>query len=177
VVFFIQQNRELGMMKKMLVLVMALSLVASVAMAQGEKTSSSNIGLRAGLSLSPDQVHVGAHMNMGQIVGPLRLVPNVEIGFGESITMICLNGDFVYDFPDTPFSVGGEIGLNYAKYDFGDYSSIPGLEIDDSTTDLGLSILADYNLVLSNGKTLLLEAKLGLTDSADFKFTAGYNFF
>lgn len=166
-------------MKKMVVLLIALSLVATVAMAEGETSDSSTgaIGLRAGLSLSPDQFHFGAHTNLGQIVGPMRLVPNIEIGFGDDMTMICLNGDLVYDFPDTPFSVGGELGINYVKYDFGDFESIPGFEVDDTSTDLGLSVLANYNLVMGSGKTLLLEAKLGLSNSADFKFTAGYNFF
>ncbi len=163
-------------MKKILVLVLALGLVSSVAVAEGE-SSGMEIGLRAGLTLSPDQFHVGAHTDLGQLVGPMRLVPNIEVGFGDSITMICINGDLVYDFPDTPFSVGGELGINYMKFDFGDYESIPGFEVDDTSTDLGISVLGNYNLKMSNGKTLLLEAKLGLTNSADFKFTAGYNFF
>lgn len=167
-------------MKKSLVLVLALCLVACAAMAQDEAAASKKmeIGLRAGYSMSPDQFHFGAHTDLGQVIEPLRLVPNIEIGFGDNITMICLNGDLLYDFPDTPFSVGGEIGINYIKYDFGEFSSIPGLDIDDTDTGLGVSILGNYNYLMSNGKTLLLEAKLGLTDKTpDFKITAGYNFF
>jgi len=166
---------ELGMMKKMLVLVMALSLISTVAMAEGE-SSGMQIGLRGGLSLSPDQIHFGAHTDLGQLVGPMRVVPNVEIGFGDNLTMICINGDLLYDFPETPFSIGGEVGINYMKYDFGDLGAFSSV-VDDTSTDIGFSVLGNYNLVLNNGKTLLLEAKLGLANSADFKLTAGYNFF
>lgn len=160
-------------MKKLIILVAILSLFAATAFAQSETAStttttnsSSGIGLRAGLTSSPDQFHIGAHMDLGTVLPPLRLVPNVEIGFGDDITMIGLNGDLIYDFAGTPFGVGGELGLNYIDHD-----------VAGSDTELGLSVLGDYRLVLSNGKTLLLELKVGLLDSPDFKVTAGYRFF
>lgn len=169
-------------MKKIFVLVLALSLVACAAMAQDEAVESKKveIGLRAGYTMTPDQFHFGAHADLGQVIAPLRLVPNIEIGFGDNITMVCLNGDLIYDFADTPFSVGGELGINYVKYDLGDlsgFAGLPGFDIDDTSTDLGLSILGNYNYLMSNGKTLLLEVKIGLSNSADAKITVGYNFF
>ena len=65
--------------------------------------------------------------------------------------------------------VGGELGINIANYDI----NIPG--VDDTNTDIGLSAVGDYRLTLNSGKTLLLEAKLGISDSPDFKFTVGWN--
>ena len=50
------------------------------------------------------------------------------------------------------------------------------VDIDDSDTNIGLSAVGDYRLTLNSGKTLLLEAKLGISDSPDFKFTVGWNF-
>lgn len=163
-------------MKKLVILVLAISMMATVTYGQ-EESSSSNIGLRAGYSISPDQIFLGAHMDMGQLVGPMRLVPNVEIGFGNSMTLVCINGDLVYDFADTPWSVGGELGIIYTSWDDGGLSDIPGYDFDSSSTDIGLSVLGNYRLAMSNGKTLLLEGKLGLANSPDFKITVGYNFF
>ncbi len=144
-------------MNKVIVFCLVLVLLAS-------SVSAADFGLRGGLTLSPDQVHIGGHMDMGQVLPPMRLVPNVEIGFGNDVTMICFNGDLIYDFADSPFGIGGELGLNYAD--------VSGA---GSNTDLGLSILGDYRMGLSNSHTLLLEAKIGVLDSPDFKITVGYS--
>lgn len=145
-------------MKRIVLLTLVLVMAAGSA-------SAGQFGLRGGLTLDPDQFHIGGHMDMGQIVGPMRLVPNIEIGFGNDITFVAFNGDLVYDFADTPWSIGGELGLNVVDHkDF------------DSQTDFGLSVLGNYRVGLSSGKTLLLEAKLGLVDSPDAKFTVGWNF-
>ncbi len=165
-------------MKKLVILVMALSLMAGMAFAEGESGSESlGIGARAGYSISPDQFFLGAHMDLGQLVGPMRLVPNIEIGFGSSLTTMCFNGDLLYDFEGTPWAAGGELGIIHTSWDDGGLSDIPGVEYDSSNTEIGLSVLGNYNLELSNGKILLLEAKLGLANSPDFKLTVGYNFF
>ncbi len=163
-------------MKKCVLLVAVVCLVATFAYAEGE-SKDLGIGGRVGYSFSPDQIFLGAHMDLGPIAGPMRVVPNIEIGFGNNVTLMCFNGDVVYDFEGTPWSVGGELGIIHTSWDDGGLSSIPGYEFDTSSTDIGLSVLGDYNLLMSNGKILLLEAKLGLTNSPDFKLTVGYNFF
>ena len=145
-------------MKRLILTAALLGLMAATA-------SAAEFGARAGLTVNPDQFHIGAHADMGRVLEPLRLVPNVEIGFGDNLTLFAINGDLLYDFADTPWSVGGELGLNVWSPDGG-----------GSHSDLGLSAIGDYRLGLSNGKVLLLEAKVGLVDSADFKFTVGWNF-
>jgi hypothetical protein len=145
-------------MKRLVLLSIAICLVAGTA-------SASEFGLRGGLTLEPDQFHIGGHIDLGPVLDPLRIVPNIEIGFGSNNTVIAFNGDLIYDFPDTPWSIGGELGMNYVDNDNA-----------DSSTDFGLSVLGDYRVGLSSGKTLLLEAKLGLIDSPDFKFTVGWGF-
>ena len=145
-------------MRRLMLLTITILLTAGTATA-------AQYGMRAGLSLSPDQFVVGGQMDLGAAIGATRLVPNVELGFGNSLTTVAFNGGLIYDFPDTPWSLGGELGLNIADHSSG-----------ASSTDLGLSVLGDYRLGLSSGKTLILEAKLGLVDSADFKFTVGWSF-
>ncbi len=148
-------------MKRLVILVILMSLVASQALAVG--------GLRAGATINPDQLHVGAHVDFGAVVPPLRLQPNVEVGFGDDQTVVSLNGDLLYDFPGTMFYVGGELGINWVSWD------INGQSGDDS--DLGLSAIGGLRKTLASGTNMFLEAKLGLVDSPDFKFTVGFDIF
>lgn len=152
-------------MKRFVLLAVAASLLATPALAGG-------LGVRAGLTMEPDQFHVGGHYNMDLVNSPLRFVPNVEVGFGDDLTLVALNGDLLYDFADTPWSVGGELGFLIANYDLP--VEIPGF--DDSQTDIGLSAVGNYMLTLNSGKPLLLEVKLGISDAPDWKFTVGWGF-
>ena len=140
-------------MKRLILLTSVFCLAASTASAAG-------FGVRGGYTIDPDQFHVGAHYNVGQIFKPIRLVPNVEIGFGDNFTLWALNADFIWDISDSAFSLGGEVGLNISDHDNG------------SNSDLGLSILGDWAF----SPKWFLEAKLGLVDSPDVKFTVGYTF-
>lgn len=146
-------------MKKLILLIVVISLMATAASAEV-------IGVRGGITSGPDQIHIGAHTDLGHVFPPLRLVPNVEIGFGNDITFMSFNGDLIFDLPHTPFGVGGELALQYVDYD--------GLGSD---TELGVSALGNFRLNLDNGNTVLLEAKIGLLDAPDFKFTVGYDLF
>ena len=112
-------------MKRLILLTLAVGLLASSA-------SAADFGLRGGLTVDPDQFHFGGHINLGPVLDPLRVVPNIEIGLGSDFTVIAINGDVIYDFPDTPWSLGGELGMNYVDHDFG-----------GSDTDFGLSVLGD----------------------------------
>jgi len=141
-------------MKRIILLTFVLCLVASAASAAG-------FGLRGGYAFdNQDQFHIGGHYDVGIIFEPMRLVPNVEIGFGDNHTFWALNGDLIWDIPESAFSIGGELALNIVSYDGG------------SNSDLGLSILGDYRF----NEKWFGEVKLGLVDSPDVKLTVGYNF-
>lgn len=156
-------------MKRFLLLSLMMILAAP---SLAQNAPGPDFGARAGLSFGPDQFHLGAHADMGALFTGTRLVPNVEIGFGDDLTVLSLAGDLLYDFPASPFSLGGELAFLYTSIN----ADLPA-GVDDSTTDLGLSALADYRLALGNGKTLTLEAKLGLIDAPDLKFTVMYDLF
>ncbi len=162
-------------MKKMMVVVMVLALAGMSVAAEGEATG--NIfGARVGYSFSPDQFFFGGHMDMGQVFAPMRLVPNLEIGFGNDLTTVALNGDLIYDFPETAFGVGGELGFVYSNWDDHGLNDIDGVDVDTSDTDVSLSVLGEYRHSLSNGKTMFGQLKFGLSGTADFKVLVGYNF-
>lgn len=145
-------------MKRFAFVVLVLCLSASTA-------SAANFGVRGGLSVNPDQFHVGGHVDVGTIFEPIRFVPNVEIGFGDNLTLVAINGDFLFDIPEAPFYVGGEIGVNIVSYD--------NDLVDGSNSEVGISVMGGWHF----SGPWLLEAKLGLVDSPDFKATVGYTFF
>ena len=161
-----------------MILALALALAPGFAAAQDDAGPGGDLGFRGwgprvGLTSGPDQVHVGLHMDYG-VFGPrVRFQPNVEVGFGDNLTLAAFNFEAAYRFRDrwdawTPY-LGGGIGLNWYNYDNGPY--------DNSDTDFGMSVLGGIERGLKNGNRFFLEAKLGLADSPDAKFTAGWTFY
>lgn len=163
-----------------LTLTFLLAVAPGLALAQDDAGNGGELGFRGwgprvGLTSGPDQVHVGLHMDYG-VFGPrVRFQPNVEAGFGDNLTLVAFNFEAAYRFRDrwdawTPY-LGGGLGLNWVNYD----SGYPGA--NDSNTDLGMSVLGGIERGLKNGNRFFLEAKLGLADSPDAKFTAGWTFY
>ena len=133
-----------------------LALDATVVFAQGP-------GVRAGVSVDPDQFYVGGHYETGELVDDLYLRPNLEVGFGDDLTTVAINIEAIYKFAlkrrDTRFYVGGGPAINI--YD-GE---------NDSDTEGGLNLLAG----LEFGK-VFIEVKGGVFDSPDLKVGIGYTF-
>lgn len=122
-------------------------------------------GLRAGLSVDPDQFYFGGHLETSPLVDRIHFRPNVEVGFGDDLTLIGANMEFVYKFPnrrDWGLFAGGGPALNVYMFD----------NVDDSETDAGLNLL----LGVENSRGLFFEFKMGLIDSPDFKFGVGWTF-
>jgi len=157
-------------MKKVVVLMVALCLAATAAVA-GEVTG----GIRGGVTFDPDQVHVGAHLYAGEMFPHGYFVPNIEIGFGDNLTLVALNPELVYRFErvrgaDWGFYAGGGLGINFYNWD----SSRHG---DDDDTELGLNLLGGATRGLSGGNELFFEVKFGVADSPEGKLTVGLTFF
>src|SRR5262245_3926993 len=55
-------------------------------------------GVRIGISAEPEQVYFGAHASVAEVVPKLWFRPNVEVGVGDNVTLVTLNGEFVYHF-------------------------------------------------------------------------------
>jgi hypothetical protein len=136
-------------------------------------------GLRGGVTFDPDQVHVGAHVNAGELFDNGYFLPNVEIGFGDHLTLIALNPELVYRFDHRTrsrwgFYVGGGLGINITSWDDGhgrfDHN-------DNSDTDLGLNLLGGMLHPLASGNEFFFELKLGVADSPDAKITVGITFY
>ena len=144
------------MNRLLVVLVVAMALVGTVA-----PPAFAGVGLRAGLSLEPDDFLVGLHWRGNPLGESIYFVPSVEAGFGD-VTMVAGNADFHYQFKTesklAPYAGAGAT-LNWFDNDGG------------SDTEFGGSIIGGMRL----SAKMFLEAKVGLGDVPDWKFVVGWN--
>jgi hypothetical protein len=122
-------------------------------------------GVRGGVSVDPDQFYLGGHYETGPLVDRLHFKPNVEAGFGDDLTLIAINFEFVYKFPSrAPWNLyaGGGPAINIFSFD----------EFDDTETEPGFNIL----LGAESRRGLFFEMKIGVIDSPDLKFGVGWTF-
>ncbi len=123
-------------------------------------------GVRAGVSADPDQFHFGAHYDTGPLFDRLSFRPNLELGLGDDVTTVAANFEFVYWIPVKSRAwgvyAGGGPALIIYRYD--------NNHGDETDTQPGFNLL----IGLAHARGLFAEAKLGLIDSPEAKFTVGY---
>ena len=138
-----------------------LAMLALALLAAAATPALAGVGLRAGLSLSPDDFLIGVHFKTSALAENLNFVPSVEAGFGDE-TMIAGNADLHYVFKTdsklAPYA-GGGLTLNWFDTDGG------------SDTEFGGSFLGGIQLT----PKMFFEAKVGLGDVPDWKFLVGWN--
>jgi hypothetical protein len=135
----------------------ALLVAAAPAHAQG------GFGVRTGVSVDPDQFYVGGHVDVGPLVKHLWFRPNLEIGFGDGVTLFALNAELAYWFPSKSswrLYLGGGPALNVYDRDSG------------SETKAGLNFMVG----VAHRGGFFVEAKVGAFDSPNLKFGFGYTF-
>jgi hypothetical protein len=122
-------------------------------------------GIRGGISVDPDQFYFGGHLETEPLLDRLHFRPNVEVGFGDDLTLIGANMEFVYKFSTrraTNLYAGGGPALNILMVDR------PG--DNDSETEAGFNFLVG----METARGLFFEFKIGAMDSPDLKFGVGY---
>ena len=140
-------------------------MLACAALAVGTGTASAQgPGVRAGVSVDPDQFYLGGHYETDELVEHLHLRPNLEVGFGDDLTTYAINIEAVYKFPiknrrDTSFYAGGGPAIIIEDRD------------DDSDAKGGLNLLGGIEF----GK-FFFEVKGGVFDSPNLKVGIGYTF-
>ena len=142
-----------------------LSFVLALALFSSTTALAQDGGIRGGISVDPDQFYFGGHLETSPLIERLHFRPNVEVGFGDDLTLIAANMEFVYKFGLSRawnLYAGGGPALNVYMID--------GDGDNDSETDAGVNLLVGVEQ--SNG--LFFEFKIGVIDSPDFKFGVGY---
>ncbi len=158
----------------LIAVVLSVALLPALALAApGTDVGFRGWGPRVGVSLNPDQVHFGAHLDFGQFANHVRFQPNVELGFGDNVKLFTLNAEAAYRFSAnwdvwSPY-LGGGVGANIKSVDAGNNN--------DSETDIGVNVLGGIEKGLSNGDRFFIEGKFSLNDVPDAKVTVGWTFY
>ncbi len=161
---------------RMMLLVATLALILGPALALAGPDTDVGFrgwGPRIGLSLNPDQVHFGAHLDFGNFAKHVRFQPNLELGFGDNVKLFTANAEAAYRFSShwdvwSPY-LGGGIGANVKSVDVGKDTT--------SHTDLGVNLLGGVEKGLSDGDRFFIEGKFSLNDVPDAKVTVGWTFY
>ena len=83
------------------------------------------LGVRAGASVDPNQFYFGGHFETAPLVEQLRFRPNLEIGVGNDVTLVAVNLEFAYLFPQSrgwSLYAGGGPALNIIDTDAATHS-------------------------------------------------------
>jgi hypothetical protein len=141
-----------------------LLLAVIICLASGSAMAQTGFGLRAGVTIDPDQFHFGPHFVSDPLIGDLTFRPNLEIGVLSDLTTVAVNFEFAYKIPipNTYFSayVGAGPALNVFRF------------AGDTSSGGGFNVL----LGAEHESGLFGELKVGAFDSPDFKFTVGFTF-
>jgi hypothetical protein len=131
-------------------------------------------GPHVGFSTDPSQVVFGGQLQMGDIAPQIDFVPGVDLGIGDDLTIISLNGDFHYRFQVQGMTwqpyAGGGIAVHMISWD------IPGPGSDDSDTRAEGTLIVGADVPTRSGSRFFVEGKIGLGDGPDLKFLAGWHF-
>ncbi len=129
-----------------------------------------------GVTIDPDQFHIGGHVAFGEIYPGWIFQPNVEVGIGDNLTIVAINLETIYKFSETVGEMGlyGGLGLgvNFIEYDVDEDRDF---RRDDDDTELGLNLIIGLDKTV-NRDSFFGEFKVGLGDSPDFKLTFGWTF-
>ncbi len=128
-------------------------------------------GARGGVTIDPDQVHIGMHINAGQLAPKVRFQPSFELGFGSDRTVGAINIDAIYTFDPRPWTpyLGGGLGISLIHRDAGRDNGDGDLH-----AEAGLNLIG--GLEWGDAHRYLLEARVGVGGIPDFKLTVGINF-
>lgn len=156
-------NNSFG--KKVLFLAGLMILLPSCsAMAQ------TGFGLRAGVTIDPDQFHFGGHYITEPLISKLSFRPNLEIGIGSDVTSVAANFEFAFQIPVPKSDFSAYIGAGPALniYRFGETGNRPA----DTDAGGGFNVLVG----VEHEEGLFGELKVGTVDSPEIKLTVGFTF-
>jgi hypothetical protein len=160
------------MMLRRLLLVGALALLPVAAHAASPTVTA--FGPRVGVSIDPDQLVVGGQLSLQEFAPDWSFDPNLELGFGDDVTVIAFNLDAYYHLQLAgsnwrPY-LGGGLGVNFISWD----SHL--VMHDGSDTEVGLNLVAGFSIPAGSGDHWFTELRFGVNDIPTLKIIGGFNF-
>jgi hypothetical protein len=141
--------------------VAGLSFLLGLVLFSATPAAAQDPGIRGGISIDPDQFYFGGHLETAPLVDHVHFRPNLEIGFGDDVTLLAANMEFVYKFSsrrDANLYAGAGPALNIYMFD------------NNTETEAGFNFLVG----VETRRGVFFEFKIGAMDSPDLKFGVGY---
>lgn len=146
-------------------LFMILCIAPCWAQDPGSGISYQGWGLRAGFADEPDQVVVGAHLDLGEFVRHLRFQPNFELGFGDDHTVVAATAPvhWVFDVSRTfhPYA-GGGVTVAWVDRDAPPPPAPPGE--GGSDFEIGVKAIGGLEWALAGGSRFGVELDVHVVD-------------
>jgi len=159
-------------MLRRLLVVGAIALLPLVAHAASPTVTA--FGPRVGASIDPDQLVVGGQLSLQEFAPDWSFDPNLELGFGDNLTVIAFNLDAYYHLrlsgSDWRPYLGAGLGANFSSWD------APLGEHDNSDTEIGLNVVAGFNVPAGSGDHWFAELRFGIGEIPTLKIVGGFNF-
>jgi len=128
-------------------------------------------GFRLGAGDDPDQILVGVHQDLGEIVENLRFQPSLDVGIGDDHTLVSGVLPVHYRFSSrsgaTPY-LGGGLLLAWIDRDR------PGRGESDSDFEIAPLLVGGIEWRLKRTSDLLFELQLPGGDGHDAKLLVGW---
>jgi hypothetical protein len=140
-----------------------LAVVFFVCTAFAIPAAAQEVGVRAGVSVDPNQFYFGGHAETAPLIENLHFRPNLEVGVGNDTTLVAFNIEFAYHFPSQHqwhVYAGGGPALNFIHAG------------GETASEGGLNLLVG----VQHARGLFAEFKVGMLDSPNVKLGVGYAF-
>lgn len=164
------------MRRKLILMLITLALTSAPALAGGRLQG---WGPRVGLASDPDQAIGGIHWNLGRVHSQLRLVPNVQVGFGDEHAIVEGTAPVHWMFNEvdadfTPYA-GGGLAIAWIDRD-GSSGNNGNNNADDTEVELALKATGGLEWRLRDQTDFFVEVNLVFGDIHDFQAVAGWTF-
>jgi hypothetical protein len=135
--------------------------VGLVLLAPMMSSARDGLGVRIGLSRSPNEVVVGVQGEVGPALGSAFFTPSLDLGLGGDATTTVINADlrwYLMPLPETGIRFYGQGG--------------PALAVSPDD-DIGLSLVAGADIPMKRRNRYNIEVRFGLGDIPDLKIVLG----
>lgn len=137
-------------------------LAAALVVATASPAAAQGIGLQGGVSVDPEQLYIGSHVETGELWPRFHFRPGIDGGFGDNLSLASINVEFLYRLP---FTSGG-----WTFYQGGGPAVILLRQRGDRSIHAGTFFTVGFGH--RNG--FFTEIKIGSGNSPTLKFGAGY---